>query len=178
MVLASGANYGLARTLPHIAGITIGFPVMMVAVGLGLGFVFETYPIVTQILKYAAFVYLLWLAWQIASAGKPKAKTEDTRPFNVVQAAAFQWVNPKGWAFVLAALALYTTGGGNRASRFWRSRRCSRRSAVPNRRRLGAVRPGDRGLPRGRRHRFWFNIAMAVLLIVSVVPTLFEAAPA
>src|SRR3990172_350186 len=100
MVLASGANWGLARTIPHIVGITIGFPVMIVAVGLGLGFVFEGYPIAHQILKYLAFAYLLWLAWRMAGAGRPHAEGLGARPLTVLQAAAFQWVNPKAWVLV------------------------------------------------------------------------------
>jgi threonine/homoserine/homoserine lactone efflux protein len=72
MVLVSGANWGLARTLPHIAGIAFGFPAMIIAVGLGLGVVFETMPGLEVVLKYVAFAYLLWLAWRMAQAGRPE----------------------------------------------------------------------------------------------------------
>ncbi len=174
MVLASGANFGLGRTLPHIVGITIGFPVMMVAVGLGLGFVFEVYPVVTQILKYAAFVYLLWLAWQIASAGRPDTNIEEAKPLTVLQAAAFQWVNPKGWAFVLAAMALYTTGGGDRVVEVLTVAGLFAAVAVPNLIVWTLFGRAIAGFLQDDRHRLWFNIAMAVLLVVSVAPTLFE----
>src|SRR5665213_2947181 len=80
MVLTSGANFGVARTVPHIIGIAIGFPVLVLVVGLGIGVVFEAYPVVHAILKYVAFAYLLWLAWQIARSERPDAKGPQPHP--------------------------------------------------------------------------------------------------
>ena len=79
MVLVSGANWGLRRTLPHIAGIAFGFPVMILAVGLGLGVVFDTFPWLHVVLKWAAFAYLCFLAWRIALAGKPETVGGERR---------------------------------------------------------------------------------------------------
>ena len=109
MVLVSGANWGLARTLPHIAGIAFGFPAMIIAVGLGLGVVFDTMPGLEVALKYVAFAYLLWLAWRMAQAGRPETSRTRPRPLSFLEAVAFQWVNPKAWVMAVTAMATYTS---------------------------------------------------------------------
>lgn len=111
MLAASGATFGYRRTIPHMLGITLGYPAMIVAVGFGLGHVFEAYPEVHTALKWAGSAYLLWLAWRIATAaGHGSAdKPARARPLNFLEAAAFQWVNPKAWAMVLSILGVYTT---------------------------------------------------------------------
>jgi threonine/homoserine/homoserine lactone efflux protein len=120
MLMASGTNFGFRLTVPHMMGVTIGFTLMIVLVGLGLAQVFEAFPIAHDILKYASIAYLLYLAWKIASAGAPasdttkgeKAKGGDgepaARPMTFLQAALFQWVNPKAWTMALSAIAAYT----------------------------------------------------------------------
>ncbi len=173
MVLMSGANYGLARTLPHIAGIAAGFPVMIVAVGLGLGAVFEAIPQLHEILKYVAFAYLLWLAWRIALAGKPEAEAEGARPLTFFEAAAFQWVNPKAWAIVFSGVALFTTEGGNKVVEIGLIAVLFGLVCLPN---GVAWTLFGRAISRLLADDQWrrrFNIAMAVLLVVSVIPTLF-----
>src|SRR5690606_32484543 len=114
MVLVSGANWGLRRTMPHIIGIAIGFPVMIVAVGLGLGVAFDRLPWLHDVLKYVGFAYLLYLAWRIARAGRPELEGRAGRPLTVFEAASFQWVNPKAWAIVLGGMAVFTTATGNK----------------------------------------------------------------
>src|SRR5215475_3745429 len=103
MVLSSGLTYGFRRTLPHVAGITIGFAFMVAAVGLGLGTVFIAYPILQTVLKYLGAAYLIYLAAAIALSGPPKTG-EDKRggPMTFWGAAMFQWVNAKGWVMVIA----------------------------------------------------------------------------
>ncbi len=111
MLMASGANFGLVRTLPHMFGVAVGFTVMLVLVGVGLMQVFDMWPLSYDILKYASVIYLLWLAWKVANAAEPgRAKNEAGKPFNFLQAAAFQWVNPKAWAMALTAIAAYAPG--------------------------------------------------------------------
>jgi threonine/homoserine/homoserine lactone efflux protein len=174
MVLASGANFGLARTIPHISGIAAGFPVMIVATGLGLGYVFETWPVTHEILKYVAFAYLLWLAWQIARAGRPKTEEEGgAKPFTFFQAAAFQWVNPKAWAIVFGAMALYTTAGGNKAFEVGLIAVLFGVVCLPNGVIWALFGRAIAGFLADDTQRRWFNIAMAVLLVVSVLPTMF-----
>lgn len=173
MVLASGANWGLIRTLPHIAGISIGFPVMVIAVGLGFEVIFDTVPQLRDILKLVAFAFLLWLAWRIARAGRPDAVGRRARPMNFFEAAVFQWVNPKAWAIVFAAVALFADGSGDQLVAVGVTATAFGFVCVPN----GVVwtlfgSAISRFLSNDRK-RNRFNMAMAVLLVVSVVPTLF-----
>lgn len=108
MLLASGVNFGLKRTLPHMAGISIGHAFMVFLVGIGLAGLFTSYPPARHVLKAASTAYLLWLAWKIARAAPPDPSAETrTQPFTFWQAAAFQWVNPKAWSMALTANTLY-----------------------------------------------------------------------
>jgi threonine/homoserine/homoserine lactone efflux protein len=113
MLAASGANYGFRSTIPHISGISIGFPVMVIAIGLGLKAVFVAIPELQTVLKFLGGAYLLYLAWRIANAGRPKADGSSGRPMNFLEAAAFQWVNPKAWMMAIAAVSTYTPGRDN-----------------------------------------------------------------
>lgn len=110
MLMASGANFGLRRTVPHVLGVSGGFSVMIVLVGLGLARVFETWPVAHLVLKTVSVVYLLWLAWKIAGAAAPEERASDARPLTFWQAAAFQWVNPKAWTMALTAVTVYSPG--------------------------------------------------------------------
>lgn len=172
MVLISGANFGLARTLPHIVGITLGFPVMVLTVGLGIGFVFEAYPALHVILKYVGFAYLLYLAWRIARAGRPELDGRRARPLNVLEAAAFQWVNPKAWALVFGGMALFTTGGGSQLAETATIALLFGLVCLPN----GVVwclfGSAIAHFLADDAWRRRFNLAMAVLLVVSTMPTL------
>ena len=113
MVAASGGNFGFVRTVPHMLGIAVGFAVMNLMVGLGLGTVFETYPQIHVVLKYVGMAYLVFLAFKIATSGAVQGVKAEAKPFTFVQAAAFQWVNPKAWAIALGAVATFTTLGGD-----------------------------------------------------------------
>ena len=115
MLLTSGANFGFMRSLPHISGVLGGFAIMVVLVGVGLMQLFNAFPVSYLVLKFASIAYLLFLAWKIATASKPDDGGGDEgeqivqgKPFTLLQAALFQWVNPKAWAVVLAALSAYT----------------------------------------------------------------------
>ncbi|TCL00587.1 threonine/homoserine/homoserine lactone efflux protein [Shimia isoporae] len=109
MLMASGANFGLKRSVPHLLGVATGFPAMIVLVGLGVMQLFDAYPVSHTILKVASVAYMLWLAWKIANAAPPKEAQADSRPLTYLQAAAFQWVNPKAWSMALGAITLYAT---------------------------------------------------------------------
>lgn len=108
MLLSSGLTYGFRRTIPHIAGITIGFAFMVAAVGLGLGTIFIAYPVLQTILKYLGAAYLIYLAWQIGMA-EPSAPEQDNSrgPMTFWGAAMFQWVNAKGWVMVIGTITAY-----------------------------------------------------------------------
>lgn len=113
MLLASGVNFGFGRTVPHLLGVSIGFAAMVVAMGFGLGAVFKAYPVLHLVLRYAGAGYLLFLAWKIATAGAPsEGGATNGRPITFLQAAAFQWVNPKAWVLAISAIATYTPSEG------------------------------------------------------------------
>ena len=107
MLMASGANFGFRRSMPHMLGIAIGFTFMTFLVGLGLAGVFEQFPVLHTVLKVVSVAYMLFLAWKIANAAPLKQGEATGSPFTFFQAAAFQWVNPKAWAMALTAVTVY-----------------------------------------------------------------------
>jgi threonine/homoserine/homoserine lactone efflux protein len=107
MLLASGANFGLRRTVPHMLGISIGHAVMVSLVGLGLIGLFAAVPWLRTALMVLSAAYLLWLAWKIANAAPPGRAEATGRPLTFLQAAAFQWVNPKAWYMAIYAQTNY-----------------------------------------------------------------------
>ncbi|MGD1926700.1 MAG: LysE family translocator [Paracoccaceae bacterium] len=109
MLMTSGVNFGFYRTIPHMLGVGIGFVVMVLGVGSGLAGMFQSWPVAHDILKIVSTVYLLWLAWRIAT--QPVRRIEAgsaARPMTFLEAAAFQWVNPKAWAMALTAVTAYS----------------------------------------------------------------------
>jgi len=109
MVTASGATFGFRRTLPHLLGIALGFPVLVVAIGLGLGAAFQALPVLHDGLKVVGSAYLLYLAWRIATAERPGEGRAGGRPLTFLQAAAFQWVNPKAWVIAVGAVSAFSS---------------------------------------------------------------------
>jgi threonine/homoserine/homoserine lactone efflux protein len=108
MLLSSGLTHGFRRTLPHIAGITIGFAFMVGAVGLGFGTIFLAYPVLQTILKYAGVAYLIYLAAAIAMSGPVASdRGNGRRPMTFWGAAVFQWINVKGWVMVIGTITAY-----------------------------------------------------------------------
>jgi len=109
MLLASGVNFGFRRTIPHMLGIGVGFFVLLLAVGFGLGALIEMVPSFYVALKFAGGAYMLYLAWKIAmsrSIGDAKHR-DKSEPMTFLQAAAFQWVNPKAWVMGITGIATY-----------------------------------------------------------------------
>ncbi len=111
MVMTSGMNFGLRRTVPHMLGIALGFTVMIVMVGLGLAGAFNTLPWLHIAMKIAGVLYMLRLAWTLASSCGLGVAEGRPRPMTFLQAAAFQWINPKAWAIAVSALAAYAIPG-------------------------------------------------------------------
>ena len=108
MLMSSGLAFGLVPTLPHMLGVAIGFTVMIFAVGVGLGAAFEAVPQLYTVLKLVSAAYLLVLAWKIAWSGPVgEGGRAGSRPMTFLQAAAFQWVNPKAWVMAVTAIAAY-----------------------------------------------------------------------
>jgi threonine/homoserine/homoserine lactone efflux protein len=110
MLLASGVNFGFRRTLPHMLGISLGHGFMVFVVGLGLVGMFVAYPPARLALTVVSVFYMLWLAWKIAHASAPDSGGGRAQPLTFLQAAAFQWVNPKAWIMAVGAVTLYAPG--------------------------------------------------------------------
>jgi threonine/homoserine/homoserine lactone efflux protein len=169
MLTASGVNFGFVRTIPHMLGVSLGFLVLLIACGAGLGALFAAWPQAQTVLKFLGAAYLLWLAWKVATAANPERGEGTGTPLTFLQAAAFQWLNPKGVIVALGTIAIYVhpetalrdlaivlvifvvaTAG-----------------AVVTWSVFGVAL--SRVLDNPRRARV-FNVAMAVLLVASVVP--------
>ena len=175
MLLSSGLTYGFRRTIPHIAGITVGFAFMVGAVGLGLGTVFLAYPILQTILKYAGAAYLIYLAAAIALSGPARPGEEGARgPMTFWGAAMFQWINAKGWVIVIGTITAYATIARfplNIAIQTLISLLVGTASTVVWAFFGTALRPvlTSERLVRG------FNILMAILLLASLYPVFMDA---
>jgi threonine/homoserine/homoserine lactone efflux protein len=109
MLIASGANFGFWRSVPHMLGISIGHMAMTLIVGLGLAGIVQQEPRILTVLKWVSVAYLLWLAWKLAHAAAPGEATATGTPMTFLGAALFQWVNPKAWTMSLGAVTAYAT---------------------------------------------------------------------
>ena len=170
MVMASGANFGFRRTLPHMLGIAGGMVVLTMGVGAGLMAVFDLVPHSYTALKLAAVAYMLWLAWKIANAGAPKDAGTGGRPLTILQAAGFQWVNPKAWTMALTAITVYAP---DRA--LWSVAlvaACFGLVALPSISVWTALGQQLRRLLTSPTRLRAFNITMALLLVASLYPVL------
>jgi threonine/homoserine/homoserine lactone efflux protein len=175
MLLSSGLTYGFRRTLPHIAGVAIGFSFMVAAMGLGLGAVFIAWPVLQTILKYAGAAYLIWLAAAIAMSGAaPSGQDNQRGPMTFWGAAVFQWVNVKGWVIAIGTITAYSAIAsypwnigmqtvlsllmGTLSAVTWALFGSSLRSLLTSPRMVRA-----------------FNIVMAALLLASLYPVFMDA---
>jgi threonine/homoserine/homoserine lactone efflux protein len=173
MLLTSGVNFGFRRTIPHMLGVGLGFALMVGLVGIGLDALFTRFPGLLPAMRYAGAAYMLWLAVKLALAG-PIGETEYSgNPLSFFGAAAFQWINPKAWVIAVSALTAYAVSEDYTRSVFivalvfglvtmpciaaWVLFGTAMRRILRNPR---FVRP--------------FNIAMALLLVASIIPVLTE----
>jgi threonine/homoserine/homoserine lactone efflux protein len=111
LLWASGANFGLRRTLPHLLGVNLGFASLLLLIGLGLGAVFEALPALQLALKIVGSLYLLYLAYRLATASF-SGGGESGRPFTFLEAAGFQYANPKAWVFGLTLMSAFALPEG------------------------------------------------------------------
>ncbi len=174
MLMSSGLTYGFRRTLPHMAGVTLGFAFMIALVGAGLGAVFIAYPVLETVLKYAGAAYLVYLAIIIALSGPPTAEKAERRgPMTFWGAAMFQWVNGKGWVVVIGTITAYAAIAHfpwNIVIQAAISLVVGTASTVAWALFGTALRP-VRSSPRSVRV---FNIGMAVLLLASLYPVFMD----
>lgn len=171
MLLASGVNFGFWRTVPHMCGIGVGFFTLLVGVGLGLGAVLTAYPQLHLALKVVGGAYLLYLAWKIAMSRSLGEKEGGTRPMTFLEAAAFQWVNPKAWVMAVTAMAVYT----DPARPFLTMLLVATAFALVNFPSVSCwagFGVALRGFLADPVRLKWFNIAMGVLLAATLVPML------
>lgn len=112
MIMSSGVNYGIKASWPHLLGICLGFPTMVLLVGIGFGVVFQQYPWLHWLIKILGVIYLIWLAWRIASSAPGSVDAVKRPPLTFWQAAFFQWVNGKAWVMASGAIAAFTSLAG------------------------------------------------------------------
>lgn len=115
MVAASGVNFGFKRTVPHMVGITIGFPIMLMCIGLGLGAIIGHSFILQMAIKYLGSAYLIFTAVQLALSTSAKQVAAPLQPKTFLEAAAFQWINPKAWMMGVSSMATYSAGGASQS---------------------------------------------------------------
>jgi threonine/homoserine/homoserine lactone efflux protein len=173
MLMSSGVNFGFRRTLPHLIGVVLGFSLMVALIGFGLDVIFTRFPTLLPIMRYLGAAYMLWLAWRISRSGPVREGEARGRPLGFLGAAAFQWINPKGWVIAISALTAYAVSAdyaisvaavaltylavGLPSSGAWVVFGTAMRKFLSDPRR---VRP--------------FNWTMAALLVASIVPVLWE----
>ena len=174
MIMSSGLNYGVQKSLAHLAGIQLGFLLMLLAVGLGAGLLLQQ-PLLHQLIKVVGSGYLLYLAWKIASAEPEQIATGDSKPLSFMQALLFQWVNAKAWVMITGAIAAFTSLHGV----YWQQLAlialvfllvglpCTGSWLL-----FGAALKRLLAAPRQRR---LFNRLMGALLALSVLPSLWQA---
>ena len=119
MLMASGANFGLRRTVPHMLGVSLGHSFMVLIIGLGLAELFQSLPVLRQSMMIVCAIYLLWLAWKVANAAAPGQGHSGGRPLTFLQAAGFQWVNPKAVYMGITAQTYYVPEGGGWQGAAW-----------------------------------------------------------
>ena len=176
MLLSSGLTFGYKRTLPHIFGVMFGFAYMDVLVGLGMGVIFEKFPIIFTILKVVGILYLFWMAYKIASSdgGYEVDKSSESKPFTFLQAAAFQWVNPKAWIMAITSISVFVTSNENSLLQVLTIAFIYLLSGVisTNSWALGGV--VLKKVIKDRKSVKIFNVTMAILLVASILPFIFE----
>lgn len=169
MLTASGVNFGFGRSLPHILGIEFGFLALLAACGLGLGLVFTAFPAAQTVLKVAGALYMLWLAWKVATAAGTGEVGAAPRPLTFLQAFVFQWINPKAVVACLGAVALFMPADWT-PSDFALLLLVFALATI-----LATMTWAGFGAALSRflhdpRHARVFNVAMAVLLVASIAP--------
>ncbi|MGR6756983.1 LysE family translocator [Aeromonas veronii] len=117
MLTASGANFGVRRTLPHLLGVGLGQPVLQLVLALGLYPLFERWPLLRLGLQIFGSLYLLWLAWRISVAGAPGDPARSARPLTMLEGLGFQFLNPKAWMMGISAISLFSLPGAS----YWSS---------------------------------------------------------
>lgn len=172
MLLASGVNFGLQRTLPHLLGVQLGFGVMLVSVGLGLHTVLARYPVIYDALRWCGGSYLLWLAWKLARSGPLQSDLPGAaRPMRFWAATGFQALNPKAWVMAVTCMSTYLPAQAGAAQVLWLTALFALIGA-PCSAVWAAFGSAMRSVLQDPRRLRLFNTAMAVALVASLYPML------
>jgi threonine/homoserine/homoserine lactone efflux protein len=174
LVAGSGVNFGFRATIPHILGITIGYPLMLFIVGIGLAKIFIAVPLIHSILKAISIAYLLYLAYRITMVSSMGEARRVQKPLTFLQAAAFQWVNGKAWVIALGAVTTYTIVDQTLPLQIVALTAISviiTLLSVSCWTFFGAFL---RLYLQTEKRRRWFNYSMAALLVLSILPVLWE----
>ena len=174
MILASGLNHGIRNSVPHLLGISIGFTLMVIVVGMGLVSVFTAAPILHQLIKVVGVCYLCYLAWLIATTPTDKLDRKQARPLSFWQAGLFQWVNPKAWVMITGAVAAFTSPSGNIHLQVLAIAAIFLVMGMPCTTLWLCGGASLKRVLRQPNHQRAFNIAMAVLLVASISPVVVE----
>lgn len=114
MLASSGVAFGMRRTLPHMLGVPVGFTALLIVSGLGTGALIATVPAAGLALKIAGTCYLAYLTWIMRHALDPERAAMTARPIRFVEAALFQFANPKAWIMALTAVSVFVPEGSSR----------------------------------------------------------------
>ena len=174
MLMSSGVNFGVRRSLPLLFGVMLGFPAMFVAIGLGLGSIFRRYPLIHEVITVVGVGYLLYLAWKIAGSGKPDQPDAEARPLTFMQAALFQWVNPKAWIMAMGAIAAFTSSGPDINQQVLKIAGIFMLASVPSAWTWLLFGVSLQKLLADDQWRQRFNWSMAALLVLSMVPVVLD----
>lgn len=105
----TGVNHGLRAALPQVAGVPLGFVLMMWLVGSGGAALLLGNPALLWLMKLAGDGYLLYLAWKLCFS-RQLSDAGSLQPFSIRQSVLFQFVNPKAWMMLVAATSTYAMG--------------------------------------------------------------------
>ncbi|GAA5314956.1 MAG: LysE family translocator [Candidatus Pelagadaptatus aseana] len=174
MIMSSGLNHGVRKSLPHFWGICLGFPVMVIVIGFGLGVVFELVPVLHTVIKVAGILYLLYLAWLIANSAPTALDGKRSKPFTFIQAALFQWVNPKAWIMATGAVSTYSSVGSDINQITLMVSLAFLIVALPCVGLWMCFGVWLKGVLKSAAHQRVFNISMALLLVISILPAIYD----
>ncbi|OUR76801.1 lysine transporter LysE [Colwellia psychrerythraea] len=173
-VMASGANFGVRKSLPVFLGICVGFAIMLLLVGIGFGQIFETFPALHLLIKFFGTLYLLYLAFLIATATDISSSKTQVKPLTFINGALFQWLNGKAWVVATGAIAAFTTVG---TDFYTQNLIIALTFLIVSFPCVGLWLFFGSTLKRmlkSKQHRRMFNYSMAGLLIMSVIPVIIE----
>jgi len=174
MLMSSGLNFGVKRSLPLLCGICVGFALMLLLVGFGFAQLFEIFPQLHFVIKCAGVVYLLYLAYLIAKSAAAPSASQAAEPFSFIKGALFQWVNGKAWVVATGAIATFTSVGSHFHSQNLLIATTFLLVSFPCVGLWLAFGSGLQSLLNSAKRRSYFNFSMAGLLVISVLPVMAE----